>query len=173
MIAEEKPVEIGRRGIKRRMKDRLETTDYETHVDEPPERVKSVPEKEVLITERAEGNDQPETETSVVKESTEKSVKTPDDTTMSLQQKKADKSWKYHSCLGYTLIILGLGFPVWFATTKVDRASLPYEEVASLSEPNMTESVLLISDGSLGLSSKTHTKKPPNTLLHAMLAIPF
>jgi hypothetical protein len=153
LIAEEKPVEIGRRGIKRRMKDRLETTDYETHVDEPPERVKSAPEKEVLITERAE------TETSVIKESTEKSVKTPDGTTMSLQQKKADKSWKYHSCLGYTLIILGLGFPVWFATTKVDRASLPYDEVASLSEPNMTESVLLISDGSLGLSSKSKTKK--------------
>ena len=25
--------------------------------------------------------------------------------------------WKTHSCLGYTLIILFVGFPVWWATT--------------------------------------------------------
>ena len=58
---------------------------------------------------------------------------------------KKDQLWKFHACFGYALIILGLGFPVWFATTKVDRASLPFDEISALSEPNLTESVLLIS----------------------------
>jgi len=57
--------------------------------------------------------------------------------------------WKTHSCLGYTLIILFVGFPVWWATTTVDRANLPYDEIQNLKDPILTLSILLISDDAL------------------------
>merc|ERR1719232_336048 len=143
LINVEKPVEIERRGVKRRMKDR-EPEVYESGLRS------ILPEKEEEeIVDRMD-LDQPRKPDAdrEVKKNTEKSKESCTMMSQTTQLKK-DQSWKYHSCLGYTLIILGLGFPVWFATTKVDRASLPYEEVGSLSEPNMTESLLLISDDAL------------------------
>ncbi len=58
---------------------------------------------------------------------------------------KEDESWKFHSSLGYFVVIIGVGIPVWWATTTVYRASLPYDAIAALSEPKLTQSVLFIS----------------------------
>ena len=58
---------------------------------------------------------------------------------------ESQESWKFHACVGYTVIILCIGFPVWFKNTTVDRAPLPYEEIQSLEDPKLTLSVLLIS----------------------------
>ena len=53
--------------------------------------------------------------------------------------------WKFHACLGYSLLILGIGTPIWWATTTVYRANLPYESIEALQEPKISLNVLLIS----------------------------
>ena len=54
-------------------------------------------------------------------------------------------AWKVQASFGYALIILVIGFPVWDYTTKVYRASLPYDEIESLDDPKISQSILLIS----------------------------
>ena len=53
--------------------------------------------------------------------------------------------WKIQACIGYAMVILVIGIPVWFSTTKVYRASLPYEEIENLPDPKISQSILLIS----------------------------
>lgn len=55
------------------------------------------------------------------------------------------ESWKLWAAWGYTLVILGIGLPVWWLTTTVYRANLPYDEIQNLQEPKISLSVLLIS----------------------------
>ena len=55
------------------------------------------------------------------------------------------ESWKICAAWGYTIVILGIGLPVWWLTTTIYRAKLPYDEIANLAEPKISMSVLLIS----------------------------
>ena len=72
---------------------------------------------------------------------------------MMTSKENMTEQWKFHACVGYTLVILCVGLPVWWSSTTVDRANLPYDEISDLPDPQFTMSILMVSKDADGRHS--------------------